>query len=283
MKKALFVFIFVFFVNGYAFAKINVVTTTFLLSSVVQSIGGRYVNSTYLIPVGSNPHIFSPRPKSLIKLAKANLFIGVGYGFEFWISSIREFLKNKDVMFLSEFYKNPMDKRNINDFTIANPHIWLDLNFMSEKAVFAIAKKLCAFDYAHCRYFKINASLLSHKIRSIQRMYEKELLGKKQYCFVDLKPAFEYLLKSVGVHSCCVVIKKGNEEPKISDIAETFNRCKCKKGVVLYISNEQLAKTIAEKLHYSYVSLNPLGDNKKLNTYPKLLMYNLDRLKKALR
>ena len=283
MKKVFAAFLFLFFINGVAFANVNVVTTTFLLSSLTKQIGGEYVNCSYLIDVGSNPHIFSPRPKSLMKLAKADLFIGVGFGFEFWIASVREFLKNKDVIFLSDYYKNPIDKRVIGNSTIANPHIWLDLNFMGNVAVFKIADRLCSIDSLHCKYFKYNAAILSNRIRHIKYTYEKTLAKYEKYCFVDIKPAFEYLLKSVNVKSCCVLVKKGSEEPSIGDIRDAVDKCRCKHGVVLYISNSQLATMIAEKLGYVAVSLNPLGDKLKLNTYTKLLMYDLHKLKEALR
>jgi len=282
MKKVFVVVAFLFFVNGAAFAKVNVVTTTFLLSSLTKQIGGKYVDCAYLIDVGSNPHIFSPKPKSLLKLEKADLFIGVGFGFEFWIASVREFIKNKDIIFLSDYYKNPIDKRIIGNSTIANPHIWLDLNFMGNVAVFKIANRLCSIDSFHCKYFKHNALVLSNKIKQIKYLYEKTLHKYEKYCFVDIKPAFEYLLKSVNVHSCCVLVKKGSEEPTIGDIKDAVNRCRCKHGVVLYISDSQLATMIAEKLGYTAVSLNPLGNKRKLNTYVKLLMYDLRKLKEAL-
>ncbi len=283
MKKVFAAFLFLLFINGAAFAKVNVTTTTFLLSSLTKQIGGRYVDSSYLIDSGANPHIFSPKPKSLMKLEKADLFIGIGFGFEFWIASVREFLKNKDVMFLSDYYKNPIDKRVIGNSTIANPHIWLDLNFMSNVAVFKIADKLCSIDSLHCKYFKYNAAVLSNRIRHIKYLYEKTLAKYEKYCFVDVKPAFEYLLKSVNVKSCCVLVKKGSEEPSIGDIRDAVDKCRCKHGVVLYISNSQLATMIAEKLGYAAVSLNPLGDKLKLNTYDKLLMYDLHKLKEALK
>ncbi len=281
MKKFIFIVILVLFMNKQAFARVRVVTTTFMLSSIVKQIGGVYVDTAYLIPVGSNPHIFSPRPKSLMKLEKADIFIGVGFGFEFWLASIRDFLKNKDVVFLSNFYKNPIDKTVIGVSVIANPHIWLDLNFMGSKAVYIIAKKLCAFDAQHCKFFLKNAHTLSNRIEQIRNMYIKTMSYYKNCCFVDIKPAFEYLLKSIGTRSCCVLIKKGNEEPKIGDIKKAINSCRCPHGVVLYVTNSQLAKMIAEKLHYSIVDLHPLGD-KKLDTYPKLMLYNLHKLQKIL-
>ncbi len=283
MKKIMFVIAFTLCFNKFALAKVNVVTTTFILSSIVQQIGRQYVDSTYLIPTGANPHIFSPKPRSLLKLLKANLFVGIGYGFEFWLPSIREFLKNKNVLFLSTYYHSPIDSTMIDNKEIANPHIWLDLKFMGNIAVYKIANQLCKIDKNHCSYFQENARLLSNQIKKIRSLYIKTLHRYKKYCFLDIKPAFEYLLRSIGMHSCCVLIKKGNEEPTISNIKEAFINCKCKKGVILYISNMQLATMMAEKLHFSKAMLNPLGNKTYLNTYYKLMIYNLTQLNQALK
>ncbi len=267
--------------NISASAKIHVVTTTFILSSIVKQIGGRYVDSSYLIPSGSNPHVFSPRPKSLMRLAKADLFVGVGFGFEFWIDKVGDLLKNKEVLFLSDYYKHPIDAKIIDNKIVANPHIWLDLQFMANNAIYKINDKLCSLDVQHCSYFKENTEKLNKEIMDIRDRYISTLKSLKNCCFVDIKPAFEYLLKSVGQHSCSVLIKKGNEEPKISDIKQTVDRCRCSKGLVLYISNYQLARMIADKLNYSIVNLNPLGSPKDINSYPKLLLYNLNQIEKA--
>lgn len=269
--------------NICALAKTRVVTTTFMLSSIVKQIGGEYVDSSYLIPSGSNPHVFSPRPRSLMRLAKADLFVGVGFGFEFWIDNVKDLLKGKPTIFLSDYYKHPIDATVINNKIVANPHIWLDLQFMGTTAIYKIRDKLCSLDAQHCRYFKENTEMLSKKITHIRDRYIYEFKALKNYCFVDIKPAFEYLLRSVGQQSCSVLIKKGNQEPKISDIVQAVNRCRCSNGFVLYISDRQLARMIADKLSYSTVNLNPLGSPKEIKSYTKLLLYNLNQFEKALK
>ncbi len=281
MKRAVISFFLIFFITNCAFAKSSVVTTTFILSSIVKQVGGRYVDVSYLVPSASNPHIFSPKPRSLIKLANADLFIGVGYGFEFWINSVKSFLNPDKIMLLSNYYKNPLDRVVVGNNVIANPHIWLDLRFMGDVAVYKIADKLCLLDKEHCAYFRKNALKLHNDIDSIRKKYIQTLSGLKNVCFLDIKPAFEYLLRSVNLHSCCVLVKKGNEEPGIGDIKEAIEKCTCRKGLVLYISDIQLATMMADKLKFRLVNLNPLGDPNNLNTYTKLLLYNLKQLQKA--
>jgi ABC-type Zn uptake system ZnuABC Zn-binding protein ZnuA len=281
VKKLVFVLLFVFIFNVEAFSKVRVVTTTFILSSIVKQIGGECVDVAYLIPSGANPHIFSPKPKSLIALSKADMFVGVGFGFEFWLNNVEDVLRNKKVLMLSDYYKEPLDQKMFRGSVIANPHIWLDLNFMSKTAAFKISDSLCELDNTNCDYYKKSADAFSKEIEKIKKDYILEFEKLKNVCFMDVKPAFEYLLRSVSKKSCYVLIKKGNKEPRIGDIKKAILKCNCKRGIVLYISNIQIANMMAEKLKFKAVALNPLGEPKTLNTYRKLLIYNLNQINKV--
>ncbi len=275
-----FVLIFVFSLNS--FAKIRVVTTTFIISSIVKQVGGEYVDADYLIPSGANPHIFSPKPRSLSKLLSCDMYVGVGYGFEFWINRFENILNKKNVLMMSDYYKHPMDFRMVGGKETANPHIWLDLDFMADIFVFKIADGLCGLDRNHCEYFQKNAKNLSKDVKHIKIRYIKAFKGINDCCFLDIKPAFEYFLKSIGIRTCYVLIKKGNKEPKIRDISNAVKKCKCKHGVVVYINSIQVADMISQKLGYVSVMLNSLGSPKKLNSYTKLILYNLNKIENAI-
>ncbi len=280
MRWLILSFITVFFALNIACAKkIKVVATTYIISSLVKQVGGEYAETSYIIPSGANPHIFSPKPKSLVKLADSDMFVGVGFGFEFWLDRIMPMLKGKDVVFLSDYYKNPLSKVVVKKRVIANPHIWLDMNFIGNVFVFKIADRLCRFDNKQCAYFKKNAKVLSSRINILRKSYKDEFLKKKAYCLLDIKPAFEYLLRSFNKSSCYVLAERGNREPTIKDIKGAIVHCRCRRGIILYINNRQLAKMMSEKLKFKAVELNPLGDPKVLNSYVRLMEYNLKQIK----
>ena len=283
MKKLVLLILFLFCSTS-AFAKVNVVTSTFILSSIVKSIGGEYVNVSYIIPSASNPHIFSPTPKSLQSLTRADLVVLCGFGFEFWYDNIKDMLKDKKILILSRFYKHPIDKRRVDGAIIANPHIWLDMKFVKNSVTPLIERKLCGIDSRHCGQFKKNADRFRNRLQELIDEYGSFFKRHNSVCFLDVMPAFEYFLRSFGKSSCYLVAKKGDEEPTIGNISNASKYCTCKKGLILYISNKQLATMLSERLHYIPVELNPLGspsDNIKDN-YTKLMRYNLNQLKRAL-
>jgi len=283
MKKLVLLVLFLFYSTS-VFAKVNVVTSTFILSSIVKSIGGDGVNVSYIIPSASNPHIFSPTPKSLQSLTKADLVVFCGFGFEFWYDNVKDMLKGKEVLILSKFYKHPIDKRTINGTVIANPHIWLDMKFVKNRVTPLIEHKLCGIDSRHCGQFKKNADRFRNRLQHLIDEYKFFFKRHDNACFLDVMPAFEYFLKSSGKSSCYLVVKKGDEKPTIGNISNALKYCTCKKGLILYISNKQLATMLSESLHYMPVELNPLGspnDSSKDN-YIKLMRYNLNQLRRVL-
>jgi len=280
MKKFLLIFVMIFFVRT-AYTKPLVVTSTYILSSLVSEIAKNKADTAFIVPENANPHFFNPTPNDIKRLSQANLFIAVGYGFEFWFDKVKNDIKG-NTLILANYYTNPINKKFIHDQTIANPHIWLDMNFVKNIAVFKIADQLCQIDKKNCHFFKQNAKELSQKISHIQTKYDN-LFKNKNICIVEVDPAFDYFLRSFGQKPCASMLQEGSSELTIGDY-KLLNNCKCKKGIVIWAFRVKQADTIASSMHYKSVYLSPLGNSKndKMDNYTKLLEYNFDNLKNAI-
>jgi len=281
MRKVLLSILFIIAFAQITFAKPLVVTSTYILSSLVNQIAQNKVDTAFIVPENANPHFFNPTPKDIQELAKSNLFIGVGYGFEFWFDKVKNDIKGKTLI-LSDYYKNPIDKKTLSDKIIANPHIWLDMDFVKNTAVYVIADNLCKIDNKNCYFFMNNAKHLSQEISHIQNDY-KNLFKNKKICIVEVDPAFDYFLRSLKEQPCARLLKEGSGELTLASLKQ-LNNCKCTKGIVIYAFRVKQAKAIALEKHYIDVYLSPLGNSKnnRLNSYTKLLIYNLETLKKAI-
>ncbi|WP_291493458.1 metal ABC transporter substrate-binding protein [Desulfurella sp.] len=281
MKKSLFIVLFVLFFVQNAFSKPLVVTSTYILSALTKQIGQNKIDTQFIVPENANPHFFNPTPKDVQELSKANLFIGVGYGFEFWFNKVKNNIKG-NILMLSDYYTNPIGKKVLKGQTIANPHIWLDMNFVKNTAVFEIAKHLCKIDSKDCQFFMQNAKHLSQQISHIQTNYEN-LFKNKNICIIEVDPAFDYFLESFGQKPCAKMLEEGSGELSIGNF-KLLENCKCKKGIVIYAFRSKQAQAIAKEKHYKPVYLSPLGNSKNNNqdSYTKLLKYNLEELKRAI-
>ncbi len=283
MKWLVTLVLFLFLFSHIALAKLRVCTSIYILATIVKQIGQDKVTTNYVIPPSSNPHLFSPKPRELINFTKADLFIGVGYNFEFWFKKVAFLRKNKTNLFLSSYYRHPISEVKINNTVFANPHIWLDIDFMRTKGIPVILRYMCQKDKKDCSYFKKNATKLEDLLKKTKKTYTIRA-NKLKTCIVDIKPAFEYLLKSIGLSSCAVLIKNGQEATSLGDIKKVFKHCRCKRGIIIYINRVSLAKNLATILHYTPLKLNPLGNpqSESENNYIKLLNYDLSRLKQAI-
>src|SRR5690554_4783093 len=65
--------------------KVNVVTTFYPLYDFTKKIGGEHVNVINLVPVGVEPHDWAPKPKDMVNITKADVFIYNGAGLEGWV------------------------------------------------------------------------------------------------------------------------------------------------------------------------------------------------------
>ncbi|WP_189024840.1 metal ABC transporter solute-binding protein, Zn/Mn family [Paenibacillus albidus] len=73
--------------------KVNVVTTFYPIYEFAQEIGGEDVNIINLLPVGVEPHDWTPRSQDIVNTSKAQLFLYNGAGLEGWVPN---FLKGLD-------------------------------------------------------------------------------------------------------------------------------------------------------------------------------------------
>jgi len=285
MRKVIFIILFPFLFTGTVKAKLSVSTSLFILSTIVKYIGAGRVEVSYVIPPSSNPHLFSPTPKSLVKFKSADLFIGVGCGLEFWFDRVSYLRRGRLNLFLCRFYKNPIGSIKLGEKLYANPHIWFDLTFMRDIAIPEIVKEMCKIDKSSCDFYRAREQEYIVKLSKIIDKYRAFFKNHKNLCFVDVKPAFEYLFKSVGKGSCGVVEKDENSMPRLGDLRCLLESCKCRSGLVVYVGNSRTAESIAHLLGYKPVFLNPLGSIKdeRVNSYLKLLVFDLNQLKKAVK
>jgi ABC-type Zn uptake system ZnuABC Zn-binding protein ZnuA len=66
--------------------KFQIIATTSIVGDVVHQIGGEHINVEILLPLGTDPHSFTPTPQDIARLSQADLVFANGAGLE-------EFLK----------------------------------------------------------------------------------------------------------------------------------------------------------------------------------------------
>jgi ABC-type Zn uptake system ZnuABC Zn-binding protein ZnuA len=59
-----------------------------ILGDLVRNVGGDHIDLRVLVPAGADTHTFEPTPADSAALAKANLIVEIGVGYEGWLDAL---------------------------------------------------------------------------------------------------------------------------------------------------------------------------------------------------
>ena len=122
-----------------AAAAVRIVATTTDLAALAAAVGGDLVEVETIVPPGSDPEAFEPRPGDLDKVRHADVLIRVGLGYDYWLDRLIGQIADKRLMRGGEGYVDAsvgiplLEIRGqsvVNEgghaHGVANPHYWLD-------------------------------------------------------------------------------------------------------------------------------------------------------------
>ena len=70
--------------------RLKILATNSLLADVVSQIGGEKIVLEVLLPLGSDPHTFSPTPQDAVKISNADIVFANGAGLEEFLRPLIE-------------------------------------------------------------------------------------------------------------------------------------------------------------------------------------------------
>ncbi len=277
MKKVysviLTVILLLFFVNiSPAFPKsIRVVTTLRFLKDITKEIGKDKVDVISILKGTENPHTYEAKPKDIVALSRADLFIEVGGGLEGFVDKILKNVRGKKlrvIVLISGI--ELIDK---------NPHIWLD-----PKNGKIIAKKikdaLTLISPSNNEYFKENLDAYIEKIDKVEKIVEKEISSLPDKRVISSLPSFVYFYKRFGIEEMGRVVELPGHEPSLKKIRDLI--VFIKKHKIPYIITNPLVPVkpvniIKEETGIKEIKLLPLLYRPfGVNTYLDMIKYNGD-------
>ncbi len=122
-----------------AAAAVRVVATTADLAALAAAVGENLVEVETVVPPGSDPEAFEPRPGDLDKVRHADILVRVGLGYDYWLDRLIGQIADRRLMRGGEAYVDAsagiplLEIRGqsvVNEgghaHGVANPHYWLD-------------------------------------------------------------------------------------------------------------------------------------------------------------
>lgn len=179
--------------------KLNVVTTTTMITDLVKNIGGDDVNIEGLMGSGVDPHLYKASEGDVAKLVKADIIFYNGLHLEGKLVEVFEKMgsKTKTPIALGE----ELDKNTLigSDYFASNfdPHVWFDIEYFKQFAK-KVTEVLSEKDPKHAENYKANETAYLNKLEMLQSKLKGiiETLPKDKRILVTAHDAFNYFGKA---------------------------------------------------------------------------------------
>ncbi|HEX7619569.1 MAG TPA: metal ABC transporter substrate-binding protein [Anaerolineales bacterium] len=153
--------------------KLRVLATTSIVGDVVNQVGGDTIDLTILMPVGTDPHDFQPRPQDAASLVAAQIIFSNGAGLETFLQPLLESTgaTGKLIEVSAGITLLPLPGSNQ---ATGDPHTWMDpKNVISWTQ--NIAAALSAADPSHASIYQANAGTYAASLRDLDAWIRSEV------------------------------------------------------------------------------------------------------------
>lgn len=153
---------------------LRVVTTVSPITNIVQNIGGDRVQTTGIVPEGTNSHTFEPAPSDARVLAEADVVFVNGLHLEEPTRELAEANVRPGVPIVELGARTIEPSEYIFDFSFPrsagdpNPHLWTNPLYALRYAEI-VKDELSRLDPANAAYFERNYEAFAARIRELDR------------------------------------------------------------------------------------------------------------------
>ena len=179
--------------------KFHIVTTTSMITDLVQNIGGDKVAVQGLMGAGVDPHLYKASEGDVSKLFNANMIIYSGLHLEGKLVEVFEKMKRQKIKTIA--VSDALDKKELIGSTLFasnyDPHIWFDVKNWEQITIY-VEKQLSEALPEQREYFKANAAIYLEKLKVLKQEIEAEIatLPEDKRRLVTAHDAFNYFGKA---------------------------------------------------------------------------------------
>lgn len=277
--------------------KLKVIATIFPIYDFARNIGGDKIKVTMLLPPGTDAHHYELKPKDIINVGKADIFLFTNFEMEQWAYKIINAAEKNTNMLAIEtgagavlLPLNEEGEEHKNHVSKFDPHIWLDMD-NAQKMVDNIAAALIKKDSRNSDYYLRNAHNYKIKLIALDQRYRAKLTKCKTKTILHAGHwAFAYLAKRYNLNYIAAYNVSADAEPSPQKMVNLIEQVKGQRVAYIYYEsmiNPRLAQMIAKDTGAGLLKLNNGHDVSKENiksgeSFISLMEKNLTNLKKGM-
>ncbi|KJD31223.1 manganese transporter [Tamlana nanhaiensis] len=178
-------------------SKLNVVTTTTMITDLVKNIGGDVIEVKGLMGSGVDPHLYKASEGDVTKLTNADVIFYNGLHLEGKLVEVFEKMKSKKTVAIAD----ALDKSTLigSEYFASNydPHIWFNIDYWMQAGAY-VAKTLEEATPEHAETFRKNWESYHAQLVTLKQEISGiiETLPQEKRILVTAHDAFNYFGKS---------------------------------------------------------------------------------------
>jgi ABC-type Zn uptake system ZnuABC Zn-binding protein ZnuA len=274
---------------------LNIIATNSLVGDVVSQIGGEKIILDVLLPLGTDPHTFSPTPQDAVKISNADIIFANGVGLEEFLRPLLENIGSPlKLVEISKGinFRTMSDEDSNSKSLVADPHTWMDPNnaiIWVDNIVSALSEqdpKNAEYYFENGLSYKAILNELDAWIRS-----EVSILPEEDRKLITDHLVFGYFVDRYGFTQVGAIIPGFSTlaEPSAQDIAQIEKSIRSMAVKAIFIntgSNQSIAQRISEDTGTRLVSLymHSLSDiSGQAGNYIDFMRFNVKSIINALK
>ena len=276
--------------------KLNIVTTTTMITDLVKNIGGEHINLQGLMGSGVDPHLYKASEGDVTKLSQADIIFYNGLHLEGKLVEVFEKMKTKKTIAIS----GVLDKNTLigSEYFASNydPHIWFDVDYWKQATQFVV-ETLSESIPEQKANFEANGAKYLEQLNTLKSKLEVTIseLPKEERILVTAHDAFNYFGKAfdfevVGLQGLSTATEAGVQDvQKLSTfIIENKVKAIFVESSVPKRTIEALQASVKSKGHEVIIGgtlySDALGDAGTIEgTYIGMFEYNVNTIVNALK
>jgi zinc/manganese transport system substrate-binding protein len=292
-------------------ARLQVITTFSILADLVHQVGGEYIDVHTLVDWDEDAHIYHPTPSDVRFLARADLLVVNGLGFEGWLERLtsssrfdgQTVIASKGIDVITLDNKGEHDGHQDHsdhghghghghghdmEQEGVDPHAWHSL-FAVKVYVQNILNALITLDESHQSYYQANAAQYVVKLNDLAAETRSNLakLSKVERNIVMPHNAFAYLARDYDLHVYSLKGVNSESEASAAQIAQVIRKIKAKNIHAVFsetTSDDRLIKLVQQETEAVMGGALIAGalSRKLAPTYLEMMRYNIKRITEAL-
>jgi zinc transport system substrate-binding protein len=251
--------------------KINIMVSIPPQKPFVEKIGGEYVNVSILLPPGSSPHSFEPKPSRMLEIGNADIYMAIGVEYEkSLLPKIESMHPGLEIIYTDHgikkisMAKHGHDQRHRHDHHQhgKDPHVWLspDLAMIQADNIYSALARSAP---QHKSRFQENYINLIRELQTLDQEIKDIFSGIEPGTkFMVFHPAWGYFARSYGLIQ--VPIEVEGKQPKPADLRQLIDTARHENIRVVFVSpqfSRRSAQVIADSIDGITISINPLAED----------------------